>query len=500
MLQLLSPIALFTLAALAIPAVLHLWRPPPRTIRVGTLRFFTGPAVQRLTKFRWRERLLLVVRLLLLAMLALLLAQPIWRKPPPTTPQRWALIEPGVVLEGEALNRLNELADCGFEVRELAPGFRRTSRRARGPRAGDVPDVWSLLREVDARLPAGSRVAVVASDRLSLLRGERPVMQHCDLDWISVPSARSAEATWIGSAQMIDDAKVRVAIRRSEPNAADEMVVSVPALPGRTALERPLEGWFVEVRKDEDGKLSARLVRDSASSRDEPWMTVVHPQSLRVAIIHSADRAEDARYLRAAVRAVVEVSGRAISISDDAQRADWIFWLNDEPPPAEIVEQVRSRGATLLSDAENSRERSHPSVSTILGDALHEPVGLFRRVPAVEPAVALWTDAHGTPLLSLTSEGNGRHLRFFSRFDPDWNDLPQSSALAVALRPLLLQPADEGLRDRQYDTRRADASQARPADKTEQNAAPDVRLAAPAEVIDLHKTISLLCAVLFAVE
>jgi hypothetical protein len=97
-LQFLSPLALFALAALAVPAILHLWRPPAKTVRVGTLKFFTGPPVRRLNKLRWRERLLLAVRLLLLTLLVLLLAQPIWRKQPSAKPQKWALLEPGLTL------------------------------------------------------------------------------------------------------------------------------------------------------------------------------------------------------------------------------------------------------------------------------------------------------------------------------------------------------------------------------------------------------------------
>ena len=499
MLQLLSPLALFALGALAIPAVLHLWRPPPRTIRVGTLRFFTAPAVRRLTKLRWRERLLLFVRLLLLTMLALLLAQPIWRKLPPTEPQRWALIEPGVVLEGEPLKRFDELTGRGFEPRELAPGLHRTKGSAREQHPAHVPDVWSLLREVDARLPAGSSVAVFASDRLTSLRGERPVMQHCTVDWISVPTALTSDARWLRAAEVINEAEVRVAIRRSDVNGTDEMAVTVPRRPGRTALEGPMHGWRVELANTKDAELSARLVRDGADSTSEPSVPVVRSKPLRAAIIHSADRADDARYVGAAVRAIAAVSRRDVAVGDEAERADWLFWLNDEPPPRDLVEQATRRGATVVSDAENSRERATPLVSSIDAETAGEPIALFRRVAPSAPALAVWTDGFGTPLLSLTQEGDGRHLRFFSRFHPEWNDLPRSSALAAALQPLLLPASDDLVPDRRHDKRRADGSQGRPAERKEPSGEA-VRLPPQAEAIDLHTTIWLLCLALFAVE
>ena len=42
--QLLSPASLWTLAALTLPLAIHLWRPPPRTVRLGSLRFLEKSA------------------------------------------------------------------------------------------------------------------------------------------------------------------------------------------------------------------------------------------------------------------------------------------------------------------------------------------------------------------------------------------------------------------------------------------------------------------------
>jgi len=181
-LQFLFPLAFTALAALAVPAILHLWRPPAKTVRIGTLRFFTGPTIRRLTKLRWRERFLLLVRLLSLVLLVLLLARPIWQKEPPTTPQQWALLEPNVVLSGNALKKWHECDAAGFEMRRLDAGF------PFAPKLKDAEpgDVWSLLRGADARLPAGSTVVIFATDRLQTLRGERPKMQHCTVEWVSV--------------------------------------------------------------------------------------------------------------------------------------------------------------------------------------------------------------------------------------------------------------------------------------------------------------------------
>ena len=123
MLHLLHPAALWTLAALALPLALHLRRPPPRTVRLGSLRFLENAPRHPLRHLRWRELLLLCTRLGLLAALSLLLAAPRWTVPPPSGPRRWALLDPTAAPAGESLARWQSARRAGYELRRLAPGF-----------------------------------------------------------------------------------------------------------------------------------------------------------------------------------------------------------------------------------------------------------------------------------------------------------------------------------------------------------------------------------------
>jgi hypothetical protein len=107
----------------------------------------------------------------------------------------------------------------------------------------------------------------------------------------------------------------------------------------------------------------------------------------------------------------------------------------------------------------------------------------------------VWSDGFGVPVLTVKREGAGRHWRFFSRFHPDWNALPRSSALPAALRTILSAGAVPAEPTR--DLRRADASQTAPAEGSE---SPAIRLAPEAENIDLRDLISFACVGLFIVE
>ena len=491
MLQFLSPLALLALAALAVPAILHLWRPPATTIRVGTLKFFTGPAVRRLNRLRWRERLLLAVRLLLLTLLVLLLAQPVWRRQPSARPQKWALLEPGLTLSGDAEKRWNEVRAAGYEARALAAGFARVRPNESSHDARQVIDTWSLLRELDARLPSGSSPAVFSSDRLASLRGERPRMQQCAVEWVHDPAARDQTRVWMESlGRAMTGGELRVVIGRSNAETTEYVRLAVAAMIGKTALSPPLNGWSLELRAAENQHFRARLLRDGGKEDESRWVSATPPRQLRVALLAAAGRAEDARYVEAALRAVAETAGETVTFDADAATADWIIWLNDQPPPAEIVRAVTERGADLLSDAEGSDAVATP---TTFGDP---PVELSRRTTSKGDAgAAVWWDGFGVPLLTVKREGAGRHWHFFSRFHPDWNALPRSSALPAALRTILF--AGEVRVEPTYDLRRADASQTAPGNGSQ---SPAIRLTAEAENVDLRDLIWFLCIALFIVE
>ena len=87
--------------------------------------------------------------------------------------------------------RSNGGAPCkppGVETRLLAPGFPPVSVPP-GDGSAPAPDLWSLLREADAALPAGSSLAVFSPGRLAALRGVRPALGRSRVEWIDTPLA-----------------------------------------------------------------------------------------------------------------------------------------------------------------------------------------------------------------------------------------------------------------------------------------------------------------------
>jgi len=183
MIQFLLPAGLLAAAGILVPLLLHLWRPPARTVRLGSLRFLEKFPGRRLRDIRWRDRLLLLLRIALLLALAALLAGPRWIRNR-QGPQRWALRTSDAVLKEAAQVEWNELVSAGYQPRQLAPGFPGIDSTT-PPATAETIDAWSLLREAAARVPAGSKLVLFAPPRIATLRGARPVFASVDVRWVA---------------------------------------------------------------------------------------------------------------------------------------------------------------------------------------------------------------------------------------------------------------------------------------------------------------------------
>jgi Aerotolerance regulator N-terminal len=183
-LALLLPAGLAALVALALPILIHLVRHSEQRVTVfAALRWLYGPARPR-RRLRVEQLWLLLLRLLLIAALALLLAQPVWlggwRESKP-----WVVLVPGV---DPAIARA-ALPDIDASWHWLADEFPTVDKELNITKA----PIASLLRELDAQLPANLGLTVVLPRELGGLDGERPLLGRA-VDW-RVVDGRMAEAT-----------------------------------------------------------------------------------------------------------------------------------------------------------------------------------------------------------------------------------------------------------------------------------------------------------------
>lgn len=147
---LLAPIGLAALAALIVPLLIHLRRRTEEVpVDFAALRWL-DPRPKPRRKLRFDELLLLAFRLLLVALLALLLAQPALLGWEDTRPRALAAL--GV--DAAAAKRI---AGADAEIRWIASGF--PTLEGAGP---DEPaQTASLIREFDSELPPGVPLTIV---------------------------------------------------------------------------------------------------------------------------------------------------------------------------------------------------------------------------------------------------------------------------------------------------------------------------------------------------
>src|SRR5690348_9665751 len=180
---LLAPLGLAALAALAIPIAIHLVRRIElQTTEFAALRWI-AERIRRRRRLRFERPWLLLLRLVLLALFAWLLARPVITEPTIAKPA-WVVVAPGSDLAAARA----AVSIPGADWRWLAPGFPAIETE---PVSGQLP-IASLLREIDAGLPRDARVAVVVPEEVAGLDGERPRLSRA-VDWHVVAGRMPAD-------------------------------------------------------------------------------------------------------------------------------------------------------------------------------------------------------------------------------------------------------------------------------------------------------------------
>ncbi len=186
-LGLLFPAGLIALAALLVPLLLHLQRrPEARQTDFAALRWLSERVRPR-QRLQLDEWLLLVLRLLLVACLALLFAQPVWTARGDGKP--WVLVSTQIApaqlraLQAAGTASLSSYPPGG-QWHWLAPGFPAFDT----PMPTDTQASASLLREADALLPPQAGLIVLVPEVLDGWDGERARLAR-EVDWRIVPGA-----------------------------------------------------------------------------------------------------------------------------------------------------------------------------------------------------------------------------------------------------------------------------------------------------------------------
>jgi len=471
---------LLALLGLVVPVAIHLWnRRPGRTVQVGSVRWLAPTANRRLRNLQLEQVWLLLLRLAVLLLLALAVAEPFWQRYQADQQPRGLVLLAPEALRPEVLPALRPAVDSlrsqGYALRLFAPGFRAVSGQAwsspdslaqlAAPRLAGPPsagisasqpmvpdDYWVRARQAADSFP-GQPLRVVAATAYRHFSGPRPALP-ARLTWQPVPLPDSA--VWVVGAALFGADTLQLLTGRSREEATTFRVIK--RLVPRTAGPLSVAGLpQLQYQPSQAGKPA------TVQQTGQPAVPVL-TNPLRVLLYTDASHAESGRYVRAALQAAaiglaqpLELRSASPESSFTATPPDWLFWLSDKPAPASWQVQVK-RGARLWQEAPSGV--AVEAELNLTGLATASPVSLNRLDTTSTPTAStsvVWQDGTGRPVLTQRASGIGRLYQLHTRLQSTWSSLPESPALPElflqVLRPVA--PATYA----HHDLRQLDASQ-----------------------------------------
>ena len=123
----LHPIWFFALAAIGIPLAIHLWNiRKGKTLKVGSIALINAASQKRSLSRRLNDRLLLLLRCLLLILLAFVLSMPLWNRNNNLSKTKgWILIPRENIKETyqKFKPKVDSLIKAGFELHYFNKAF-----------------------------------------------------------------------------------------------------------------------------------------------------------------------------------------------------------------------------------------------------------------------------------------------------------------------------------------------------------------------------------------
>ncbi len=310
--SLLQPWYLWALAGLAVPLAIHLLsRKEGPTIRMGSLRHIRETSSRQFRSIRLNEYLLLALRSIVIVLIVLLMSG--WYLGSLKDDHKFLIMELGVQSRSDLLPLRDSLRSAGFEERSLLPGFPSLSE---GERTSAVPDYAGLLEEL--RIHDIDSAIILATNRVSGFMGERVALPG-NVRWVSV-EGRASEFELQRMRMQGDSVFIRAGKTSASETAFHSYMLMDPIDSGKNAVDRDT--------------IRITLMADKAFDVDKQIMS---------AAIHA---------IRSQIPEVIEVSAVAPN-SLGKDRADWLIWLSDNPPPGKAANLLyfdERSGQPLLMD------------------------------------------------------------------------------------------------------------------------------------------------------
>jgi hypothetical protein len=452
---LLNPIWLFALAALSIPVAIHLWNiRQGKTLKIGSIALINASSPKSSRSFKLNDLLLLLLRCLLLVLVALVLAMPLWQKHISSAGTKgWVLIPKENIKESyqKFKSEIDSLTNVGYEFHYFNKSFQKAilNEALTDSKIDSVHSVsyWSLLQQLDSQVPSSLPVYLFTPNRLTQFNGEKPQV-GLNLRW-QVYTPADSTSTWVENAWLTNNNDIKIVQGNSNPGRTYFTNYTVQSGNQRNTL------FTINTDK---GRLTIGLKNANTVDADtSTWRFAIYAEK----------NANEAGYLKAALASVTQFAGHKAVIKQYADAAqipphqNWIFWLSPKPVSKQEIQNCNNLFINVsgkVKDISSWIDDQSVSLST-------QKILLYKRILANNnDEEALWSDGFGNPLLSFEKQQQTNIYHFYSRFDPLWNDLVWSDDFPKMLLKLII---NQSSKPEKYDRRVVDVKQLLPAANNE---------------------------------
>lgn len=461
MLYFLQPIWLWAAAGIMVPVIIHLWNVKQgKTLKVGSVALFISSAPTSARSLRITDWLLLLLRCLLLIALAMLLAKPFWNEQNNAKEKGWILIEKSEVKN--AYKQFQPLIDSlikqGYALHYFDESFETTDLQKALQAKEDTAtkatlSYWALLNIANDKVPANCPVYLFTDNHLQRLEGKRPdVSIH--LKWYTYLSPDTA-ANWLEKAYAISADSIRIVEANSHSFGTDYKYQNL-------SLSNANSNY----------KLSNNEGRIAVTGNDSFHQTIEADTVTLLIVIYANQLFEDANYVKAAINAIKDFTQYKIKIivANDVKNIptdyDWLFWLSEDAIP---VSEMKNN---VFVYETGKPESIHSALFTDNKDELTTPeaISFYKYIKGDSTSFqTVWKNGFAEPVLS---KQNGAFCvyHFYSRFNPQWNDLAWSHSFPQLIYDLIYDKEKEGNAISAEDKRMIDSSQMQPVFVSQQNA------------------------------
>ncbi|MGY3212649.1 BatA domain-containing protein [Mucilaginibacter sp. HD30] len=408
-----NPIWLFALTAISIPVIIHLWNiKPGKTLKVGSISLFTASSQASNRIFKLLDILLLLVRCLLLLLLAFLLAAPLLSTRFKTNNAKGWVLLPSANFK-ETYNhfqaKIDSLTNTGYELHFLETGFSKqelSKAKTHSVKYNDTLNYWSLLKQLADQVSPVTPIELFTPNLIKHFKGEKP-NTPLQLKWHTYIPADSV-ASWPVSAWLMADGKIRVLQGSSTPTG--------------TLYQ------YKDIVNGQNSVYKSSVNNGILFIRFENATIPVDTTTCRIAI-YADNPIPDANYLKAALLAVSQVTGRntVIKFYKDAatipDHQNWIYWLSEKP----LLGYIRSKTKNLFIYEPGKSAKIQSWLSNTNAQTLTQgraKTALYQIVTSKKVVGnSVWVDGFDNPILTSEQKSQLNTYHFYSRFNPAWTDL-----------------------------------------------------------------------------